>query len=400
MVQRLIKTEADYESGLARLNTLMDASPDTPEFEELELLSAILEIYEKANYPIDPPDPIEAIKFRMEQLNLQNKDLAPLLGGRSKVSEILSGKRSLTLSMIRTLHEKLKVPAEILLQESTAGIPNAPVENPEKLPWKSILERNWVSSVFRGSVDDARDRAVELSRYLFRNLDLANQEQCAHFYRKNVRVANSDKLALLAWTTQVVNLASESIRPAQYRDSAINEDFMRSLVSLSTLDEGPRLAKEYLAKNGILLIIEKHLPRTHLDGAAIRLSDGTPVIGLSLRHDRLDNFWFTLCHELAHVKLHLKSDTAAFFVDDLDVSPANNKEESEADNWAQNMLIPPDAWAEIRHARTQYEIEEFSRKFRINAAIIAGRLRRHLSNYKLFSGLVGHGCVQKQFDFF
>lgn len=396
MAQRLIKTKADYESALARLGVLMDSSPGTSEFDELEVLSALLEIYENEHHPINTPNPIEAIKFRMEQSNLQPKHLVPLLGSRAKVSEVLSGKRALTLSMIRVLHEKLKIPAEILLQEPNVEMPESPVESPEKLPWKQILERNWLAPVFRGTVEEAQDKAIELSRHLFRNVKNVDFKHRAFMYRRSVRITNFDKYSLMAWTCQIVNRAQDTIRPTAYRKSSIDESFMRNLITLSYLDDGPRLAKEYLAKHGILLVIEEHLKKTHVDGAAVQLKDGTPVIGMSLRHDRLDNFWFSLCHELAHVKLHLESNADAFYIDDLDVTDVS-KEEKDADNWAQDMLIPPQAWNEIAHAHSQYEIEGYARDLRISPAIIAGRLRRDSGNYKLYSGLVGHGEVRKHF---
>lgn len=95
MVPKVIKTEKEYESALARINDLMDADPGTPEGDELDLLVTLVELYEKAKHPIDPPDPVEAIKFRMDQLGLRQKDLIPHIGSRSKVSEVLSRQRPL-----------------------------------------------------------------------------------------------------------------------------------------------------------------------------------------------------------------------------------------------------------------------------------------------------------------
>jgi HTH-type transcriptional regulator/antitoxin HigA len=105
IMQKVIKTELDYNSALARIDELMDAMPDTPEFDELELLSTLVEIYEDKNYPIDMPDPVNAIKFRMEQFGLNQQDLVPFIGNRSKVSEVLNGKRKLSLSMMRALNK-------------------------------------------------------------------------------------------------------------------------------------------------------------------------------------------------------------------------------------------------------------------------------------------------------
>ncbi len=117
MINRLIKTEQDYEKALIRIEGLMDAKAGTPELDELELLTALVEMYEDRHYPIDPPDPVDAIKFRMDQLGLTQKDMVPYFGSKSKVSEVLNGKRQLTLAMMRTLHKNLGISAEVLLSD-------------------------------------------------------------------------------------------------------------------------------------------------------------------------------------------------------------------------------------------------------------------------------------------
>ncbi|MGE4419252.1 MAG: type II toxin-antitoxin system HigA family antitoxin [Sulfurimonas sp.] len=109
-----IKTEQDYESTLQRVDVLMDAVPNSEEFDELEVLTTLIEAYEAKHYKIDAPDPISAIKFRMEQENLKQKDLAAALGDETRVSKILSGQRELTVTMIRNLHEQFKIPFESL----------------------------------------------------------------------------------------------------------------------------------------------------------------------------------------------------------------------------------------------------------------------------------------------
>ena len=122
MFPKVIKTDVEYEAALSRIEELLDADPGTPEGDELELLATLVELYEKAAHPIDLPDPVEAVKFRMEQAELKQKDLVPFIGSRSKVSEVLSGQRPLSLPMIRKLHQGLGIPAEVLLQEPGAGI--------------------------------------------------------------------------------------------------------------------------------------------------------------------------------------------------------------------------------------------------------------------------------------
>ncbi|OQW91362.1 MAG: DNA-binding protein [Thiotrichaceae bacterium IS1] len=112
-----IKTEADYQVALANAYQLMDAEWNTPEGEELEILTAIIENYEAKHYPMTPPDPVAAIKFRMEQLDLGEQDLEPWLGNREQIRQILNRQQDLSVGMIRQLHRGLKIPLESLIGE-------------------------------------------------------------------------------------------------------------------------------------------------------------------------------------------------------------------------------------------------------------------------------------------
>jgi len=114
---KVIKTEEEYNQALKRLDVIFNAPVDSQEGDEAELLSILIEKYEDEYYPIEAPDPIEAIKFRMEQMDMTNKDLAEVIGHKSRVSEIFNHKRKLTLSMIRNLHKKLKIPYESLMND-------------------------------------------------------------------------------------------------------------------------------------------------------------------------------------------------------------------------------------------------------------------------------------------
>jgi HTH-type transcriptional regulator / antitoxin HigA len=111
-----VKNERDYNRALKRIEALMDAEPGTQHMDELEVLSILVEKYEDDHFPIDAPDPVEAIKFRMEQMGLTRNDLVSVIGSRSRVSEVLSGKRDLSLRMIRALHVRLRIPTDVLLR--------------------------------------------------------------------------------------------------------------------------------------------------------------------------------------------------------------------------------------------------------------------------------------------
>lgn len=115
-----IKSQRDYEAALEQLTTLMDAAPNTPEGDMLDVLSTLVEAYEEKHFPIEAPDPIAAIEFVIEQQGLQRKDIERYLGSRSRVSEILNHKRNLTLPMIRKLHYGLGIPAEILISDMSS----------------------------------------------------------------------------------------------------------------------------------------------------------------------------------------------------------------------------------------------------------------------------------------
>ena len=115
MTIKPIKTERDYRKALKEIDKLWHAKPNTPAGDRLEVLATLVEAYEQKHYAVDPPDPIEATKFRMEQLGLKPSDLAKILGGRSRASEILNKKRKLTVEMMRSLRKQLAIPAESLL---------------------------------------------------------------------------------------------------------------------------------------------------------------------------------------------------------------------------------------------------------------------------------------------
>ncbi|WP_114389620.1 helix-turn-helix domain-containing protein [Notoacmeibacter marinus] len=115
---RPIRSEADYETALKEVERLWRAKSDTPEGDRLDVLATLIEVYEAKYYPMDPPDPVEAIRFRMEQQGLTRKDLEPMIGPRNRVADVLNRKRSLSIDMIRQLHEQLGISAEVLIRPS------------------------------------------------------------------------------------------------------------------------------------------------------------------------------------------------------------------------------------------------------------------------------------------
>ena len=394
---KVLKTVEEYERALAEAGRLVALDPDaaTPEADELELLTLLITKYEDEHFPIRKPTPVEAIRFRMEQQGLSQGDLVPFFGSRSRVSEVLNGRRPLTLRMIRALHENLGIPADVLLQEPGATLPEE-VTGIEwgKFPLKEMFKRMWLE--FDGASRDLKDHAEELMRRFFSGPGACGLDHV--LLRGHVRRASTmDNFALAAWCSRVTQLATTRELETRYRSGTLTDGFLRDLVKLSYLSDGPVLAKEFLEKSGIHLVLLRHLPGTHLDGAALLLENGAPVVALTLRHDRLDSFWFSLLHELAHVALHLEEGDSPWFFDDLDAD--GDSLESEADKTAAAALIPEDEWskAAVRATSTPSAVRKFAEELRITPAIVAGRIRHERKNYRILSRLVGHGKVREQF---
>lgn len=395
-----IRTEADYEAALSRIDALMNAEAGTPEGAELDVLTDLVELYESKHVPVGYPSPVAAIEFRMEQAGLTQRDLVPFIGSRAKVSEVLSGKRQLTMPMARALHEHLGIPAEVLLQDAgvTFSEPLAEIEW-ERFPLEAMANLGWIPKV-----RNLRSRAKELMQELIRRAggpDVAG----AVLYRKNDHArtnAKTDPYALKAWCWKVLADANESRPTTPYEPGTVSLDFLRQLARLSWSDEAPRLAKEFLCKHGIPLVVVPHLPRTYLDGAALKLADGTPVVGLTLRYDRVDNFWFCLLHELAHIGRHMDRDSNASFVDDLTLRSMEggrrDPKEGQADEWAEEALVPHEIWetSEAKRNPTPMSVVNLSKALQVHPAIVAGKVRYERRNYRLLSQLVGTGQIRRQ----
>ena len=116
-----IRTDADHHAVLKEIEGLWDAKPGSPEDDRLEVLVTLVHAYEEVHYPMDPPDPVEAIEFRMEQQGLTRKDLEAIIGSRTRIAEVLNRKRGLSIGMIRRLHDKLGIPADVLIRPSRKG---------------------------------------------------------------------------------------------------------------------------------------------------------------------------------------------------------------------------------------------------------------------------------------
>ena len=399
-----IKNIAQYEEYIAEAGRLvaLDPASDSKEGKTLSLLAIVIEDFEKSRYAFEKPSPIEAILFRMEQQGLSQVDLVPYFGSRSRVSEVLAGKRPLTLPMIRNLSEGLGIPASILIQEANCNsdFTSEEVEAEEEqidlqsFPIAEMIKRSWIPTI----KCTAKNYPVEQIQKFF--APIGGVPAISAFWRKSSHqkaTAKNVSYSLIAWAGKVLIEAEKTALPVIYRDGTITADFKATLAHLSLLDNGPLAAKEFLNKCGIVVVIEPHLNQTKLDGAAMLLHGKTPVIGMTLRHDRLDNFWFTLMHEVIHVERHLFKGHTAFF-DDLE--HVNNSDvEREANRESGEALVP---MTKLKRSmafklRTEAEVRKLASELQVHPAIVAGRIRFELKDYQLLNRLVGSNKVRALF---
>ena len=409
---RPIRSEEDYEEALARIADLMDElsgsegqieDPDHPSRIELDVLTDLVEVYESKTVPWNSPPQLKPLSSVWTRRGSRAATCVPFIGSSAKVSEVLSGKRPITMSMARALHRHLGIPADVLLQEPGASIPDdIPDIEWTRFPLKSMAKAGWIPDV-----PNLRDRAEEFISRLMEDAG-GRAFAAAPLYRKNDsrRInAKTDDYALRAWCWKVLAQAREKQTEAKYQTGIATPQLLRQIAQLSVLQDGPVQARELLAQYGIGLEHVNHLPKTHLDGAALRLPDGRPVIGLTLRYDRIDNFWYTLEHELAHIGLHFDDcDEETGFVDDHSLrgveSSGSDKTEQEADQWAQNALIPPEVWRDgvIMEDPGPIAVMQMASQARVHPAVVAGRIRYESGNYRLLSQFVGTGEVRRQFE--
>ena len=393
---KVIKTEQDYKEALKIVRELivLDPDPDSAEGEQLSLLGTLIQDYEVRVFPQSLPNPVDAIKFRMEQADLKPADLVPYIGSRSRVSEILSGKRQLTIEMIRALETGLGIPAKVLIRKSDVNTDS------EYQNWDNRLVVEMESRGYFGNDSLTQTNKLELLKKFF--LPVSSPEQLVGMLRKsNYRSSPlTDKHALAVWATHVIKKAKKIKTLNKYKKVTVDLEFMKGLAKLSVKNDAPILAQEYLRKQGILLVIEPHFPKTYLDGATILINKDNPIIGLTLRYDRLDNFWFTLMHELAHIALHYDSDISLFY-DELEGVKAVNVDdkEKEADVMAEEALLPKAKW-EVSPARlipSSMAANSLANELGIHIAIIAGQIRHKGNKYIYLNKIVNEEKVRKFF---
>jgi len=262
-----------------------------------------------------------------------------------------------------------------------------------RFPVEEMYKRNWFDD-FKGSLNDAIKNRIEITKQFVLSAIPSPQKLFTHRHVRSGSIFSS--YALYAWQCRIMNIVNKTTVDGKYNKAILDNEWFNRLLEISVQQDSPAIVGNYLSKSGIFFVIEPHLPQTFLDGAAMMLPGNCPVVALTLRYDRLDNFWYVLIHELIHIKEHLKSGINCFFDDFESVS---DEVEFEADQCANNFLIPSDIWetAVCRYARTEASILTYSKDINRSPSIIAGRIRRDANNYTIFNNLIGNNSVRKLF---
>jgi HTH-type transcriptional regulator/antitoxin HigA len=394
---RPVNSEQAYDEAIECIETLWGAESGTPEGDELDVLLTLVRVYEKEKHPVPPPTPIEAIRFVMDQRGMKQADLVPYIGSRSRVSEILRGKRTLSLSMIRSIHTHLSIPAEVLIKDGMDFPLDGEGVKWDSFPVTEIVNRGWVTGL------DPKTHAEEIMR------ELASQA-CADSYftdqnraclrQGTRRNEKDDPYSIDAWILGVLAQVETIEAGVKFNPNILDKSFIGKVVYLSGLKDGPLRAKEFLQNKGIKLVIVPHFKRTYLDGAALVSKKGEPIIALSLRYNRLDIFWFSLALVLAHLALgHVHNAECQCIIDDLDLIGPQDEIENDADELARESLIPRQLWNShpARNTGKLKDILDLASKADIHKSIVAGRIRYERNNYRILWPHVGKDMVRKLF---
>lgn len=268
--------------------------------------------------------------------------------------------------------------------------------NIEDVVWKQFPAQEMAK---RGWFDVPRKADVhQLARNYF--MRAAGPQFATAYHRKKMHGGSvPNEFALLAWQARILERAQGLVK-AHHPPEFIHDDrWIADLVALTRRRDGPKLAQRFLMSKGIILTTERHLSSTYLDGGAMLDQEGRPIIGLTLRYDRLDNFWFVLLHELGHVFIHLMNGLHYDFFDE-EGTAGNDVVEVGADQFALEFLIPEARWNEClsRFALSEEAVRIDAATLGIDPSIIAGRIRKERGDYTILKSLIGQGQVASQFE--
>ncbi|TDF36320.1 ImmA/IrrE family metallo-endopeptidase [Alteromonadaceae bacterium M269] len=392
-------TDSDYTHALERYSRLR--KKETLSFEERDELVQLFESikrYESSDN-VSPVDPIKLIELVMEEKGLKRRDLEPLIGTRGNVSEVMNKVKPLSLPMMRRLSAELDIPIQLLT-------PEYDLKKKDNLEFtqsliKTIFERQYLST--KDSLERfCKGAPDKLEDYIKKSLGLRTEpallRTSLHYQSEHKRTNKKmDVAALLLWQARVTELASNITTLNQYIPERLNKSNIKEIAQLSRFDNGPQMAREELSRYGIKLVICKHLPKTYLDGAVLPDKNGSPIIALTLRYDRIDNFWHVLLHELSHVVAHFETNSKVF-VDDLD-SKDSSDIEREADMLALEAVMTDEQWdSYFPFMHSQESVTSIAGQLKISPALVAGRYRKEVGDFKKFNRLIGNKMIRKLFE--
>jgi HTH-type transcriptional regulator/antitoxin HigA len=369
---------------------------------ERERLTQAVEAYEVAK-ETQKPTALKALVNQEPGLMLivariangySQKDLAWRLGVKEQQVQRWEAERYGQISL-----KNYNRVAALLGVRLTADMPDQPafrgldkvIDGVSKSEIKKILKHGRENGWFAEDFTEA-----ELRRYIAENrIDFGSPG----LLRTGLNVVDhTEDVMLHAWRARVTARAREAFASVEDVHEPLELKWMPGLVRLSNDSRGPLRAVEVLADRGIVLIVEPQVPGLKIDGAAF-IVDGRPVIGMTVRTDTVDNFWFTLMHELAHVTLHFSTGLAVGFYDQTDQEASVDEQEEEANRFASNLLIPEERWrrSTARIAKSAAVIERFANELGIHPAIVFGRIRKERGEWSLFANKIGRNTVRKLF---
>jgi HTH-type transcriptional regulator/antitoxin HigA len=352
------------------------------------------------------PDPIKEqagsdlgdilIVARLAQ-NWKQKDLARKLGLQEQAVQRWEAERyrNINLANFMKVARALAVEFSAEFQSPEVSKWLAPVDvNPSEI--QKVLKHARAHGWLEEGDSDEKEGVKRLIRYVSEHV---GRYGTPSLLRTGLNVRNhAEDWVLLSWKAQITRKAERIIEAEKPAYRPLDLSWLKQLAKLSERESGPLLAQGLLKEHGVVLVIERNVPGMEVDGAAF-LVDDIPVIGMTLRRDALDNFWFTLMHEVAHVILHYRTGLASGFFDDVENVEVDEFEE-EANKFAADLLVPEEVWSRspARIAKVSKPIENLAKQLGIAPAILFGRIRFERKNFAIFADKIGQGSVRKLFQ--
>lgn len=371
------------------------------QIERRELLDLLDAYIEGKNGNFDPlreravEDPGAQLVVARISKGMTQRDLARKLGLREQAIQRYEAERYRSISFSGFQKVARALGAEVRITEAQHNESDWPVSQ-ETVASQAIKvvkharEHGWLDTPTQSD----EDAVSQLLRYVG---DYIIRHESPALLRAGMKVSDRSRdWLLLSWRAQVTRRAEASIKALKPEYRPLNVGWLIDLVRLSVLQDGPSRVTSLLNDQGIIFVIEPPIPGMGIDGASF-LIDDIPVIGMTLLRDSIDNFWFTLLHEIAHIILHYRTGLSRGFYDDI-LEANLSKVEQQANNFAGNLLIPDELWQKspARIAKDPQPIEKFAAQLGIHPAIVFGRIRMERKNYSLFSNQIGQGMVRSQ----